>query len=127
MANPKWGTKRTCKKCATRFYDLNRAPAVCPICGTHHVDKPLAKVSAGAKVPPSAPRNTKPEMNDEAAQATHAAVTNDDDGDEKKEEEDTNTASEDGELMEDVSESVEEADHVAEVLDIKEGADSVKQ
>ena len=102
VANPEWGTKRTCKKCAVRFYDLNRAPVVCPKCGTHHVDKPLAKASAGAKAPPLEPRNTKPKMNDEAAQAMDVAVANDDDGDEEKEEDD-----------------------VAEVLDIRD--DPVKE
>ena len=30
------GTKRTCQssECDARFYDLNRSPIVCPICGT---------------------------------------------------------------------------------------------
>jgi uncharacterized protein (TIGR02300 family) len=30
------GTKRTCQNtdCGSRFYDLNRDPATCPICGT---------------------------------------------------------------------------------------------
>jgi uncharacterized protein (TIGR02300 family) len=30
------GTKRTCQsdECGARFYDLNRDPIVCPICGT---------------------------------------------------------------------------------------------
>lgn len=30
------GTKRTCQSasCGSRFYDLNRDPIVCPICGT---------------------------------------------------------------------------------------------
>lgn len=30
------GTKRTCQsaECGSRFYDLNRNPIVCPICGT---------------------------------------------------------------------------------------------
>ena len=30
------GTKRTCQsdECGSRFYDLNRDPIVCPICGS---------------------------------------------------------------------------------------------
>ena len=30
------GTKRTCQnpECGSRFYDLNRDPIVCPVCGT---------------------------------------------------------------------------------------------
>lgn len=33
------GTKRTCQNsgCGSRFYDLNRAPIVCPICGSAYV------------------------------------------------------------------------------------------
>ncbi len=27
------GTKRTCQGCGARFYDLNRDPIVCPVCG----------------------------------------------------------------------------------------------
>ena len=27
------GTKRTCQSCEQRFYDLNRNPATCPMCG----------------------------------------------------------------------------------------------
>ena len=34
MAKPELGTKRVCVACGTRFYDLTRAPAVCPKCGT---------------------------------------------------------------------------------------------
>jgi uncharacterized protein (TIGR02300 family) len=28
------GTKRQCLSCATKFYDLNRDPILCPSCGT---------------------------------------------------------------------------------------------
>jgi uncharacterized protein (TIGR02300 family) len=34
MAKPELGLKRICVSCGTRFYDLARAPAVCPKCGT---------------------------------------------------------------------------------------------
>jgi uncharacterized protein (TIGR02300 family) len=34
MAKPELGTKRVCVSCGTRFYDLTKAPAVCPKCGT---------------------------------------------------------------------------------------------
>ncbi|QEO17008.1 TIGR02300 family protein [Acetobacter vaccinii] len=33
MSQPDLGTKRVCVSCGARFYDLNRAPAVCPKCG----------------------------------------------------------------------------------------------
>ena len=31
---PEWGTKRTCQSCGAVFYDMRRAPIVCPKCGT---------------------------------------------------------------------------------------------
>lgn len=34
MIKPEWGTKRTCPKCATRFYDLGKEdPVTCINCG----------------------------------------------------------------------------------------------
>jgi uncharacterized protein (TIGR02300 family) len=33
MAKPELGSKRICVSCQTRFYDLTRAPALCPKCG----------------------------------------------------------------------------------------------
>ena len=42
------GTKRTCQNsdCGSRFYDLNREPAECPICGTAYVPVIAAPVAA---------------------------------------------------------------------------------
>ena len=35
------GTKRTCQECEARFYDLNRDPIICPMCGVvFKVDEP---------------------------------------------------------------------------------------
>ncbi len=33
MAKPELGAKRHCQSCATKFYDLNRDPIICPKCG----------------------------------------------------------------------------------------------
>ncbi|MDP7560224.1 MAG: TIGR02300 family protein, partial [Planctomycetota bacterium] len=32
MAKPKWGIRRHCRACEANFYDLNRAPIICPKC-----------------------------------------------------------------------------------------------
>jgi hypothetical protein len=32
VSNASWGTKRSCPKCAARFYDLAQHPAQCPKC-----------------------------------------------------------------------------------------------
>jgi uncharacterized protein (TIGR02300 family) len=33
VAKPELGGKRQCQSCATKFYDLNKNPIVCPKCG----------------------------------------------------------------------------------------------
>lgn len=33
MAKPEFGLKRSCVACGTKFYDMTRAPAICPKCG----------------------------------------------------------------------------------------------
>jgi uncharacterized protein (TIGR02300 family) len=44
MVKPEWGTKRTCPKCATRFYDLgNDDPVHCIECGTEWIPEPVLK------------------------------------------------------------------------------------
>lgn len=44
MVKPEWGTKRTCPKCATRFYDLgNDSPVTCISCGVSWEPEPVLK------------------------------------------------------------------------------------
>ena len=44
MTKPEWGTKRTCPKCATRFYDLEKDdPVTCIECGTTWQPEPILK------------------------------------------------------------------------------------
>ena len=48
MAKPELGTKRVCVACATRFYDLTRAPAVCPKCATEQpIEQPRPRRAGG--------------------------------------------------------------------------------
>jgi uncharacterized protein (TIGR02300 family) len=74
------GTKRTCQnqECGSRFYDLNRDPVTCPICGTVYelAVSPMAVAAAGvaeekavrkpAKKPAYAVEGAKPEDAPEA-------------------------------------------------------------
>jgi uncharacterized protein (TIGR02300 family) len=52
------GTKRTCQsdECGARFYDLNRDPIVCPICGSIYE---IASNPAAAEAEIKAPRKPK--------------------------------------------------------------------
>jgi uncharacterized protein (TIGR02300 family) len=44
MVKPEWGTKRTCPKCATRFYDLGKdEPVTCISCGVNWEPEPVLK------------------------------------------------------------------------------------
>lgn len=44
MAKPEWGTKRTCPKCATRFYDLTKdEPVTCIACSYAWNPEPVLK------------------------------------------------------------------------------------
>ena len=61
MAKDARGIKRTCQssECGSRFYDLNRDPIVCPICGTIYE---IAHAPPGAvidKVDEASARKTK--------------------------------------------------------------------
>ena len=44
MVKPEWGHKRTCPKCATRFYDLGKEdPVTCIECGTQFLPETVLK------------------------------------------------------------------------------------
>lgn len=44
MVKPEWGTKRTCPKCAARFYDLGKdEPVTCIECGNVWTPEPVLK------------------------------------------------------------------------------------
>ena len=63
MIKPEWGTKRTCPKCATRFYDLTKDdPVTCIECGTQWMPEPVLKSKQplpfeAAKTPDKAKEN----------------------------------------------------------------------
>jgi uncharacterized protein (TIGR02300 family) len=44
MVKPEWGTKRSCPKCNTRFYDLGKDnPVTCVECGSSWEPDPILK------------------------------------------------------------------------------------
>ena len=50
MAKPELGTKRACVSCGARFYDLTKAPAVCPKCGTEQPPEQARPRRSGGNV-----------------------------------------------------------------------------
>ena len=107
MAKPEWGLKRICQSCAVKFYDMRRAPIVCPSCGAtfdpetllkSRRPKPVAAAAKAAAVVAAVPVAAA----EEDAEATE-------NGEEKEEEPDK--------VMEDTSELGSEEEDVAEVID----------
>jgi uncharacterized protein (TIGR02300 family) len=49
MSKVEWGKKVVCSNCETKFYDLNRKPAVCPNCGTEYIEPALSSTPTNAK------------------------------------------------------------------------------
>ena len=49
MPKAEWGKKVVCLNCETKFYDLNRKPAICPSCGTEYFEPSVDAVSVRAK------------------------------------------------------------------------------
>ncbi len=50
------GSKHTCFKCGTRFYDLKKPAPVCPKCGTDQRESPALKAPPAAERKRAAPR-----------------------------------------------------------------------
>jgi uncharacterized protein (TIGR02300 family) len=83
MVNPEWGTKRTCPKCATRFYDLGKDdPVTCIACGINWQPEPVLK----SKQPMPFEAAAKPEVAVEKEDADLAADELEIDVDEEAEE-----------------------------------------
>lgn len=58
----KRGTKRQCGGCGAKFYDLNKEPAICPMCETvFEIKKPEPK----PKKEPAKEERKKPEPSDD--------------------------------------------------------------
>lgn len=104
MAKPELGQKRTCQSCSAKFYDMNRAPIVCPKCGASFDPEALMKLRRGKPVPAPVAKPV-PVDEPEPAEAEEA------DGDDTEDEE------EDEAVMEDTSELGQDSDDVDEVVD----------
>ena len=60
MVKPEWGTKRTCPKCSTRFYDLGKdEPVTCIECGNGLMPEPVLKSKQPLPFEVAAPEKVK--------------------------------------------------------------------
>jgi uncharacterized protein (TIGR02300 family) len=97
MAKHELGSKRVCPKCAGKFYDLGRRPALCPKCGTEFDPELVsARLKTAAPLPDDddeAPVKAKPVESDgfedevddtpEVGEAGDDIVVDDDDDDDE--------------------------------------------
>jgi uncharacterized protein (TIGR02300 family) len=81
------GTKHTCWKCSTKFYDLKKADPACPKCGADPRAAPVAKSPAAEKrarakaapVEPEAPEVSEGEVEGELDEVVDEPDDADDD------------------------------------------------
>lgn len=77
MVKPEWGTKRTCPKCSTRFYDLGHEdPVHCINCGTEWIPEPVLKSKQPLAFEAVA-RTKEPEKADDDLAADDLAIDED--------------------------------------------------
>jgi uncharacterized protein (TIGR02300 family) len=78
MVKPEWGTKRTCPKCSTRFYDLtNEDPVHCISCGNEWLPEPVLKSKQPLAFEVAAPATKEPAAADDELAADDLAVDED--------------------------------------------------
>jgi uncharacterized protein (TIGR02300 family) len=113
MVKPELGSKRVCVSCSARFYDLSRAPAVCPKCGTEQpVDQPRPRRAGGGNVVEDRrPKKPVPAPGVEEADIEVEGV-------EDVEEED---------VLEDAADLEDDADSIGPDIEVEPDADETEQ
>jgi uncharacterized protein (TIGR02300 family) len=112
MANPELGTKRVCVACGTRFYDLTKAPAICPKCGTEQPpDQPRPRRTGGNVVEDRRPKKPVPAPGLEDADIEVEGV-------EEEAEED---------ILEDASDLEDDADAIGPDIEVEPDSDETER
>lgn len=79
MIKPEWGTKRTCPKCATRFYDLEKDdPVNCINCGYAWAPEPILKSKQPLAFEVVKAEDKVPDADLEGGEEDIAAITGED-------------------------------------------------
>jgi hypothetical protein len=90
MAGKDLGTKHTCFKCGTKFYDFRKPEPLCPKCGADQRQSPVTKAppERRQKAPPKpAPEEVEKEGDDDAEASALDAELEDEEDDEDDEDE----------------------------------------
>ncbi len=108
MASAELGTKRICVSCGTRFYDLQKVPAVCVKCGTEQpLDQPRVRRAGGNVAEEKRVKKAPAPGLDEAEAETEAV---EEEGDEE-------------DVLEDASELEDDADTISADIEVEPEAD----
>ncbi|HEU0044439.1 TIGR02300 family protein [Sphingomonas sp.] len=79
MIKPEWGTKRTCPKCATRFYDLAKdEPVTCIECSYAWNPEPILKSKQPMAFEAVKAADKTPDADLEGGEEDIAAITGED-------------------------------------------------
>ena len=79
MIQPEWGTKRTCPKCATRFYDLTKDdPVTCINCSYAWQPEPILKSKQPLAFEQVKTEKVAPDADLEGDEQDIAAITGED-------------------------------------------------
>ena len=76
MVDPKFGTKRVCEECSGKFYDLNKIPLVCPLCG--HSFDPNSASAPIVQAVQATPAQEQPETGEDEAPRKDNEISLDD-------------------------------------------------
>ena len=110
MAKPELGAKRVCVACQARFYDLARAPAVCPKCGVEQpIEQPRPRRASGNVTEDKRPKKVVPEPGIEDVEV---------EGVEDVEEED---------VLEDAADLEDDADAISSDIEVGTDQDEVER
>lgn len=129
MTNPNLGKKRTCQSCETRFFDLNKNPAICPKCG----DKNKISITKTRRTSLPEPKanganTTKAEelAEDTNSEETETKLDNSESENETDELEEELEDTLDDSLMENTSELDEDSDELSAVFERANDDDNEK-
>jgi len=128
LAKPEWGLKRICPSCATRYYDMQKNPPVCPNCGTAFDPEALLRSRRSRPVPvddtPKKAVRKDDELPLDSDEAADDEVVDDEEAATEEVEEDAEeeVAEDDDALLEDASELGD--DDMGEMIEgVEEGSD----
>lgn len=90
MAKAERGTKRQCTKCASKFYDLNADPIICPVCQTPFVLETETSEAVDAEPVKSSEDSTEVETESSATEAGAEVISFEDADEENNDSADEN-------------------------------------